>query len=97
VPTGWRDPQNRASLSTTRRVRPGTVYRLRVPMQPNDYVFKRGHRIGLVVMSTDAQFTLRPPAGATLALRTSSTFLRIPFVGGADNAFRSLHVRTTTR
>ena len=97
VTRGWRDPQNRISLAASRRVRPGTVYRLRVPMQPNDYVYKRGHRVGLVVMSTDGQFTLRPPAGSTMAIRTSRTTLTIPFVGGTKNALRSMHALGNAR
>ena len=90
VTRGWRDPQNRRSLAITRRVRPGTPYRLRVPMQPNDHVFAAGHRVGLVVMSTDSRFTLRPPAGATLALRTHRTSLGLPVVGGAAALRRAL-------
>jgi len=95
VTRGWRDPQNRASLATTRRVRPGTVYRLRVPMQPSDYVFDSGHRIGLVIMSTDPEFTLRPPAGSTMAIRTSRTTLTIPLAGDTDDALRRVHVSGT--
>ncbi|HEX2175662.1 MAG TPA: Xaa-Pro dipeptidyl-peptidase [Nocardioidaceae bacterium] len=90
VTRGWRDPQNRGSLAVTRRVRPGRVYGLRVGLQPHDHVFARGHRIGLLVMSTDAQFTLRPPAGSTLALRTHRTSLRLPVVGGRPAVRRAL-------
>lgn len=42
-------------------------------MQRN-YVFKAGHRIGLVLLSTDTDYTLHYPAGtkvtATLGLRS---------------------------
>jgi X-Pro dipeptidyl-peptidase len=90
VTRGWRDPQNRRSLAVTRRVRPRTPYRLRVPMQPHDHVFAIGHRIGLVVLSTDARFTLRPPAGSRLALRTHRTTLRLPVSGGGARLRRAL-------
>jgi X-Pro dipeptidyl-peptidase len=90
VTRGWRDPQNRGALAVTRRVKTDTVYRLHVPMQPNDHVFTRGHRIGLVVMSTDADFTLRPPAGSILSLRTHQTKLKMPMVGGTDAVRRAL-------
>jgi X-Pro dipeptidyl-peptidase len=90
VTRGWRDPQNRSSVAVTRRVRPGSLYRLGVRMQPGDHVFARGHRIGFLVMSTDSRFTLRPPAGATLALRTHRTRLALPVVGGAPALRRAL-------
>lgn len=81
ITRGWRDPQNRRSLRDTQVIKPGTPYRLDVTMQAGDYVFAEGHRIGLVVMQTDEDFTIRPPAGNVLALDTRST-LRLPVVGG---------------
>lgn len=83
VTEGWRDPQNRRSLTTTQIVHPGVVYDLSVPMQANDYVFAAGHRIAFVLLQTDHDFTIRPPAGNTLALRTNATTLVLPVVGGA--------------
>jgi X-Pro dipeptidyl-peptidase len=90
VTRGWRDPQNRGSLSVTRRVVPGARYGLDVRMQPNDHVFARGHRIGLAVLSTDRGFTLRPPAGSKLWLRTRRTLLRLPVVGGRPSVRQAL-------
>ena len=90
VTRGWRDPQNRSSLSVTRGVVPGRRYGLDVRMQPNDHVFPRGHRIGLAVLSTDRGFTLRPPAGATMSLRTRRTLLRLPVVGGRPSVRQAL-------
>ena len=42
VTEGWRDPQNRDSLSRTEVVHPGVTYSLSVPMEANDYVFAAG-------------------------------------------------------
>jgi len=84
VTEGWRDPQNRGSLSTTQIVHPGVVYDLSVPMQANDYVFAKGHRIALVLLQTDYDYTIRPPAGNKLSLRTAATTLLLPVVGGAS-------------
>jgi X-Pro dipeptidyl-peptidase len=83
VTEGWRDPQNRDSLSETEIVHPGDVYSLSVPMQSNDYVFAAGHRIAFVLLQTDYDYTIRPPAGNTLSLRTAATSLVLPVVGGA--------------
>ena len=84
ITEGWRDPQNRKSLWRTSIVKPGTRYRLDVPMQPNDYVFPAGHRIGFVLLSTDHDYTIRPDAGAELALDTKKSRLQLPVVGGAS-------------
>ena len=83
ISQGWTDPQNRRSLSRTDIVKPGTPYRFSVPMQPNDYIFAAGHRIGFVLMSTDHDYTIRPKAGAELALDTTKSRLHLPVVGGA--------------
>lgn len=83
VTEGWRDPQNRGSLSQTKIVHPGHVYDLSVPMQANDYVFKAGHQIAFVVLQTDHDYTIRPPAGNTVSLLTGRTSLVLPVVGGA--------------
>jgi X-Pro dipeptidyl-peptidase len=34
-------------------VAPGTVYDFKITLQPEDYVFKAGHRIGVVIAATD--------------------------------------------
>ncbi|MGH3367088.1 MAG: Xaa-Pro dipeptidyl-peptidase [Nocardioidaceae bacterium] len=83
ITEGWRDPQNRRSLSETEVVKPGTPYTLDVTMQANDYVFAPGHRIAMVVMQSEHDYTIRPPAGNELTLRTSETTLHLPVVGGA--------------
>ena len=82
VTEGWRDPQNRDSRSKTEIVHPGTKYSLSVPMQANDYVFAAGHRIAFVLLQTDYNYTIRPPAGNKAALYTSQARLMLPVVGG---------------
>src|SRR5262249_41245777 len=82
VTEGWRDPQNPQSLSQTQIVHPGVKYSLSVPMQSNDYVFAAGHRIAFVLLQTDYNYTIRPPAGNKAALYTSEATLMLPVVGG---------------
>ncbi len=83
VTEGWRDPQNRGSLSTTQIVHPGELYHLSVPMQANDYLFAKGHRIAFVLLQTDHEYTIRPPAGNKATLHTDTTRLVLPIVGGS--------------
>jgi X-Pro dipeptidyl-peptidase len=90
VSRGWADPQNRDSIERTTRVVPGTSYTMRFELQPHDYIFAAGSRIGLMVLSSDQRFTLRPPAGTRLTLRPSSSELQLPVVGGGDALARAL-------
>jgi X-Pro dipeptidyl-peptidase len=80
---GWADPQNRYSISQTYAIEPGTLYTIEFTLQPHDYVFPAGSRIGLVVMSSDRLFTLRPPAGRQLTLDPVHSAVSLPIVGGA--------------
>jgi X-Pro dipeptidyl-peptidase len=82
ITRGWVDPQNRESISKTTPVVPGTMYTIAVEMQPHDYIFQPGSRIGLVLLSSDRLFTLRPPPGTQLTIRTAEGKLVLPVVGG---------------
>lgn len=77
---GWMDPQNRESLSRTVPVEPGRAYDLSVELQPCDYIFPIGSRIGLVLLSSDRLFTLRPPPGTRLTVHTAQSVLQLPVV-----------------
>ncbi len=83
ITRGWADPQNRKSISETEPVKPGSPYRLDFDMQPHDYVFQAGHRVGIVVLSSDYEYTIRPTPGTTLYLDTTKSTVTLPFVGGA--------------
>ena len=84
VTRGWMDPQNRNSLWRSDRVREGKEYRFRWDLQPDDFVFKAGHRIGLVVVSTDFDYTLRPLPGTQLTLDPDDSEVTLPVVGGSS-------------
>ena len=79
---GWADPQNRYSISETYKIEPGVAYDINFTLQPQDYIFPAGSRIGLVVMSSDRLFTLRPPAGRELTLDPINSEFILPVVGG---------------
>ena len=83
ITRGWADPQNRKSLWETFAIHPGTFYEIDFELQPHDYVFQTGSRIGLMLLSTDRLFTLRPPQGAVLTLDTTKSTFNLPVVGGA--------------
>jgi X-Pro dipeptidyl-peptidase len=82
VTRGWIDPQNRGSRWRSSPVTPGKTYRLGWDMQPQDYVFASGHRIGVVVISTDHDYTLRPLPGTRVSVRPTASAIQLPVVGG---------------
>ncbi|MDP9844839.1 Xaa-Pro dipeptidyl-peptidase [Streptosporangium lutulentum] len=83
ITRGWTDPQNRKSISKSEPIKPGHSYDLDFDMQPHDYVFPAGHRIGVVLLSSDYEYTIRPTPGATLHLDTAKSTVKLPLVGGA--------------
>ncbi len=85
ITEGWTDPQNRKSISSTFWINPGTPYRIDFDMQPDDYVFQPGSRVGIVLLSSDYEYTLRPDPGTELMLDTSKSEVLLPIVGGSDS------------
>lgn len=84
---GWTDPQNRKSLRSTFAIHPGTPYRIDFNLQPDDYVFQPGHRIGIVVLSSDHNFTKRPPdgtGGTVISMDVKKSSVKMPVVGGEE-------------
>ncbi len=52
-------------------------------MQPKDVVVPAGIRLALMVLSSDRDFTIRPPGGTELTLDLARSSLAIPVVGGS--------------
>ncbi|WP_338695479.1 Xaa-Pro dipeptidyl-peptidase [Streptomyces sp. Q6] len=78
VTRGWLDARNRVSYARQSKVVEGREYRLSWDMQPQDYVFKAGHRLGVVLISTDYDYTLRHPAGTVMTVRAGVSSLTLP-------------------
>ena len=91
ITRGWADPQNHASLTgggdyhafaKGTPLVPGTFYSLTFDLQPDDQIIPAGKRIGLMIMSSDRDFTLWPTPGTELTVDLSGTTIRVPVVGG---------------
>lgn len=83
ITRGWADPQNHESLHKSSPLTPGKFYELSFDLQPDDQIIPAGQRIGLMVFSSDRDFTLWPPAGTELTIDLAGTSLDLPIVGGA--------------
>jgi X-Pro dipeptidyl-peptidase len=78
VTRGWLDVRNRDSFWRSEPVRPDRTYTLSFEMQTQDHVFKAGHRIGLVLIATDRDYTLRYPAGTTVRAQLGLSHVLLP-------------------
>jgi X-Pro dipeptidyl-peptidase len=82
VTRGWMDVQNRKSRAKSTPIQQGQEYAFTWPLEPEDYVFAAGHRVGLVVVSTDMHYTLRPLPGTELTVNPDRSTVTLPIVGG---------------
>jgi len=87
ITRSWADPQNHSSLTESSPLTPGEFYELTFELQPDDQIVPAGQKIGLMIFSSDREFTLWPPPGTELTLDLDATSLDLPVVGG-DTAFR---------
>lgn len=81
VTRGWTDVQNRDGAGRSKPIVQGREYTFTWPLEPDDYVFPAGHRIGLVIVSTDMHFTLRPQPGTQLTVNPGRSSVTLPVAG----------------
>lgn len=82
VSRGWLDIRNRNRADRSDPVRPGRAYTFTWDFQPQDYLFKKGHKIGIVLISTDYDYTLRYPPGTVIEVSPGRSSLQLPIVFG---------------
>lgn len=84
ITRGWADPQNNKSLTKSAPLTPGKFYDLKFNLQPDDQIIPAGKQIGLMIFSSDKEFTLWPKAGTEISIDLNGTTLTLPIVGGAS-------------
>ena len=84
ITRGWADPQNYKSLTESEPLVPGQFYELSFDLEPDDQIIPAGQQIGLMIFSSDRDFTLWPDPGTELTIDLDQTSLEIPVVGGAE-------------
>ena len=83
ITRGWADPQNYKSLTESKPLKPGKFYEVTFDLQPDDQIIKAGQQIGLMIFSSDKEYTLHPKPGTKLTIDLDGTSLTLPVVGGA--------------
>ena len=84
ITRGWADPQNRGGHAGGGRLEPGEFVEFSFELQPDDQIIPAGKQIGLMIFSSDRDFTLWPTPGAELTIDLDGTSLDLPVVGGAE-------------
>lgn len=84
ITRGWADPQNYKSITKGEPLEKGTFYRVAFDLMPDDQIIPKGQQIGLMIFSSDKEFTLWPDAGTELTIDLDKTNLDLPIVGGLD-------------
>ena len=52
-------------------------------LEPDDQIIPAGQQIGLMIFSSDKEFTLHPDPGTRLTVDLDRTSLTVPVVGGS--------------
>ncbi len=88
---GWADIRNYKSLTKGGNydsklpgepLVPGKFYDLTFDLEPDDEFVPKGKRLGVMIMSSDREFTLWPKPGAELTVDLAHSSFSIPIVGG---------------
>tara|TARA_R110002073_G_scaffold26573_1_gene87042 strand:- start:10881 stop:12716 length:1836 start_codon:yes stop_codon:yes gene_type:complete len=82
ITRGWADPQNHKSVSESAPLKPGKFYTITFDLQPDDQIIPAGQQIGLMIFSSDQDFTLHPDPGTEITVDLDATSLSIPVVNG---------------
>jgi X-Pro dipeptidyl-peptidase len=90
ITRGWADPQNYNSLTKSKPLKPGKFYELSFDLQPDDQIIPKGQQIGLLIFSSDKEFTLWPDPGTELTIDLDGTSIILPIVGGSESLENSL-------
>ena len=79
---GWADLRNHKSLVKGKPLVPGKFYEMTFDLEPDDQIIPAGKRIGLMIFSSDREFTLWPEPGTKLTVDLDASNLTVPVVGG---------------
>jgi len=84
ITRGWASPQNHSSLTDSEPLAPSQFYTVKFDLQPDDQVIPAGQKIGLMIFSSDKEYTLWPQPGTELTIDLDRTSFTLPVVNGSD-------------
>jgi X-Pro dipeptidyl-peptidase len=84
ITRGWADPQNHISLTKSEPLVPGQFYEVSFDLMPDDQIISKGQQIGLMIFSSDKEYTLWPAPGTELTIDLDATTIQLPIVRGTE-------------
>jgi len=90
ITRGWADPQNYKSITESKPLEAGKFYNVSFDLMPDDQIILSGQQIGLMIFSSDKEFTLHPKPGTELTIDLDGTSLDLPIVGGKEKLKASI-------
>ena len=82
VSRGWLDARHHESLRRNTPLEPNVRYAFKWEIFGEDYVFKKGHRLAVVIAGSDATYTIPDPEEANVSVLLKGSRVSIPMVGG---------------
>ena len=92
ITRGWADPDNYRSLTHGGnydsklpgvKLVPGQFVNMTFDLEPDDEFIPAGKQIGVMIMSSDPEFTLWPKPGTVITVDLNGSSFSLPIVGGA--------------
>ena len=80
VTRGWMNIENIHSIRESEKLKTNTKYTFTWDLEPHDYIFSPSHQIGLVLMSSDFEYTLRPDTSIDITVFYSHSCIQLPLV-----------------
>ena len=80
ITRGWADLQNHSSMTEGEELNPGEFYEMTFELEPDDQIIPAGQKLGLMIFSSDRDFTLHPMPGTELTVDVDATYLEVPIV-----------------
>jgi len=82
ITRGWADFRNHNDIRKEEDVKPGTFVDVSFDLMPDDQLLRAGQQIGLLIFSSDKEFTLWPEPGTELTVDLAGTSVTLPVLGG---------------
>ena len=93
ITRGWADPQNHHSITQSEPLEAGKFYEVSFDLMPDDQIIPKGQKIGLMIFSSDKEFTLWPEPGTEINVDLDATTLTLPIVGGIQSFTNAVKVK----
>lgn len=70
ITRGWADPQNATSIKRGSKLDPSKFQTVSFRLEPKQVKISKGNRLGIMILSTDQEYTLRPKTGTEIDFET---------------------------